>query len=103
VVAEGLIYVMADNGFLSAVDPKNGELLFSERTGGSCSSSPLFADGKLVFCNERGESYVVQPGRTYQELARNSLPEGIMAGPVAAGSDLFLRTKTHLYCLRKLP
>ncbi|MES2469890.1 MAG: PQQ-binding-like beta-propeller repeat protein [Verrucomicrobiota bacterium] len=103
VVAEGLIYVMADNGFLSAVDPKNGELLFSERTGGSCSSSPLFADGKLIFCNERGESYVVQPGRTYQELARNSLPEGIMAGPAAAGADLFLRTKTHLYCIRKLP
>ena len=103
VVAEGLIYVMADNGFLSAVDPKNGELLFSERTGGSCSSSPLFADGKLVFCNERGESYVLQPGRTYHELARNSLPEGIMAGPAATGSDLFLRTKTHLYCIRNLP
>jgi outer membrane protein assembly factor BamB len=103
VVAGGLIWVMADNGFLSAVDPKNGELLFSERTGGSCSASPVFAEGRLIFCNERGESYVVKPGRTYEELARNSLPDGIMAGPVAAGSDLFLRTKTHLYRIRQAP
>ena len=103
VVADGLIYVMADNGFLSAVDPKNGELLYSERTGGSCSASPMLADGRLYFCNERGDSYVVQPGRTYQELARNTLPDGIMAGPAAAGGDLFLRTKSHLYCLKKAP
>lgn len=101
VVAEGLIWVMADNGFLSAVDPKDGELLFSERTGGSCSASPVFADGRVIFCNERGDSYVVKPGRTYQELARNSLPDGIMAGPVATGSDLFLRTKSHLYRIRQ--
>ena len=103
VVAAGLIYVIADNGFISAVDPKNGELLFSERTGGPCSASPVLADGRLIFCNERGESYVVQPGREYKELARNLLPDGIMAGPAVVGRDLFIRTKTHLYCLRAAP
>lgn len=103
VVAGGLIYLMADNGFISAVDPKNGELLFSERTGGSCSASPMLADGKVYFCNERGETYVVEPGRQFKQLAMNALPDGIMAGPVAVGNQLYLRTKTHLYRIGQKP
>lgn len=97
VVDGGLIFVMADNGFISAVDPKNGALLFSERTGGSTSASPMLADGRIYFCNERGDCYVVQPGREYKQLALNTLPGGFMAGPVAVGNQLYLRTKTHLY------
>ena len=103
VVAQGLIFLMADNGLLSAVDPKDGALLFSERTGASCSASPLFADGKLFFCNERGQSYVLLPNRAYSPLAENTLPDGIMASPAAADRDLFIRTKSHLYCLRQTP
>jgi outer membrane protein assembly factor BamB len=95
--------MVADNGFFSAVDPAEGNLLYSERTGGSVSASPMVADGRIYFCNERGDCYVIQPGREYKELAHNTLPEGIMAGPVAVGSDLFLRTKTHLYLFRKAP
>ena len=103
VVAGGLIYVMADNGFISAVDPKNGELLFSERTGGSCSASPMFADGRLYFCNERGDTYIVEPGRQYKQLGLNTLPDGIMAGPVAVDNQLYLRTKTQLYRIQQKP
>ena len=103
VVAGGLIWVMADNGFISAVDPKNGELLFSERTGGSCSASPMFADGRIYFCNERGDCYVVEPGRQFKQLALNTLPNGIMAGPVAVDNQLYLRTKTHLYRIQQKP
>lgn len=101
VVAGGLIYVMADNGFISAVDPKDGELLFSERTAGACSASPTFADGKIFFCNERGDTMVVEPGREYKLLSRNTLAAGIMACPVAVGKELYLRTKTHLYRLEE--
>ncbi len=103
VVAGGLIWVMADNGFVSAVDPKNGELLFSERTGGSCSASPILADGRLYFCNERGECLIAAPVREFQKLGLNTLPDGIMAGPVAVENQLYLRTKTHLYRIQQQP
>ena len=102
-VVDGLIYVVADNGFFSAVDPRDGNLLYSERTGGSVSASPLFADGHIYFCNERGDGFVIQPGREYRELAHNTLPEGIMAGPAAVGDKLLLRSKTHLYLIGKTP
>jgi glucose dehydrogenase len=99
VVAADLIFLVSDPGLISAVDPKDGTLLFSERTSGNTSASPLAADGKLFFCSERGDTTVVIPGRSFQKAAVNQLDSGIMASPVAVGRSLFIRTKTHLYCL----
>ena len=101
VVASGLIFTASDPGLISAIDPADGSLLFSERTGGTTSASPLFADGRLYFCSERGDTTVVRPDRTFQKLAVNKLDAGIMASPVAVGRSLFIRTKTHLYCIEK--
>ena len=99
VVAADLIFLVSDPGLISAVDPKDGTLLFSERTSGNTSASPLAADGKLFFCSERGDTTVVIPSRSFQKAAVNQLDSGIMASPVAVGRSLFIRTKTHLYCL----
>lgn len=99
VTVDGLIYLNGDSGIISAVDFEDGSLLFNERTSGNASASPLYADGKLFFCNERGDTTVLKPGRTFEKLATNTFPAGIMASPVAAGNELFLRSKTHVYCI----
>lgn len=100
VVVDGLAWVMNDNALISAIDMKTGAVVIdSERVLGSCSASPLYADGKLFFCTERGETVVVKPGRTFEKVSSNILPDGIMASPVAAGKELFIRTKTTLYCI----
>ena len=99
VTVDGIIYMNGDNGILAAVDFKDGNLLYNERGPGNCSASPLYADGKLFFCDERGTTTVIKPGRTFEKIAANTLPDGIMASPVAAGKELFIRTKTALYCI----
>ncbi len=99
VTVDGIIYMNGDNGILSAVDFKDGSLLYNERGPANCSASPLYADGKLFFCDERGTTTVVKPGRTFEKIAANTLPDGIMASPVAAGKELFIRTKAALYCI----
>ncbi len=99
VTVDGIIYLNGDSGILSAIDFKDGTLLFNERTPGNASASPLYADGKLFFCNEHGATTVLKPGRTFEKLATNTLPDGIMASPVAVGKELFIRTKTSLYCI----
>lgn len=99
VTVDGIIYMNGDNGILAAVDFKDGSLLYNERGPANCSASPLYADGKLFFCDERGTTTVVKPGRTFEKIAANTLPDGIMASPVAAGKELFIRTKTALYCI----
>ncbi|HWB03192.1 MAG TPA: PQQ-binding-like beta-propeller repeat protein [Verrucomicrobiales bacterium] len=99
VAVDGVIYLNGDSGILSAVDFKDGALLFNERTQGNASASPLYADGKLFFCNEHGVTTILKPGRTFEKIAANKLPDGIMASPVALGKELFIRTKTALYCI----
>lgn len=101
IVAGGLIFTTSDQGLIGAIDPADGSLLFSERTGGSISASPLCADGKLFFSTERGDTTVVKPDRTFAKIAVNRLADGLMASPVAAGNCLYLRTRTHLYCIAK--
>jgi outer membrane protein assembly factor BamB len=103
VTVDGIIYLNGDSGIISAVDFKDGALLFNERTPGNASASPLYADGKLFFCNEHGDTTVLKPGRTFEKIAANKLPDGIMASPVAVGKELFIRTKAELYCITQLP
>ena len=99
VTVNGIIYMNGDNGILAAVDFKDGSLLYNERGPANSSASPLYADGKLFFCDEHGTTTVLKPGRTFEKIAANTLPDGIMASPVAAGHHLFIRTRTHLYCI----
>jgi hypothetical protein len=66
------------------------------------SASPLIADGKIFIVSETGESAVVSAGPKFQLLGRNTLDESYtLSSPVAAGSDLFIRTGTHLYCISR--
>ena len=81
-------------------------MLWSERLDGEFSASPVLADGNLYFCNQTGKTFVLAAGKTFNVVAENRLGEGkdagFMASPAAAGEDaIYLRTKTHLYSIRK--
>ena len=69
--------------------------------GGQFWASPIYADGRLYFANDEGDTFVLEPGRACKVLATNKLDDGCMASPAAVGKSLFLRTKTHLYCLEQ--
>lgn len=98
-LVDGLIYLAAEESFLSAVDAGSGQVVWTERIGGKFASSPIHADGRLYFFSQEGVTTVIKPGRTLEVLARNSLDGGFMASPAADGKALYLRTKTHLYCV----
>ena len=91
------IYMMSDAGVVTCLDAKTGSQHWRKRVGDNHSASPLLADGKIYFWSEGGETAVITPGTSYQELARNRLDGGFMATPAAVGSALFVRTRTHLY------
>lgn len=101
VTVDGIIYNNGDGGIITAVDLKDGNLLWNERCQGNASASVLSADDKLFFCDEKGQTTVVKPGRAFEKIAQNTLPDGIMASPVAVDSELFIRTKTALYCISR--
>ena len=62
-------------------------------------ASPVGAAGRVYVCGRRGKTLVLEHGTTFKVLAENELDEGCDASPAIVGNQLFLRGRTHLYCL----
>jgi len=93
------LYLVSDNGVISCLDARSGDIHWQERLGGDCTASPLLADGRIYITDENGVTKVIAPGKTFQELATNELPGRTLASLAAADGALFLRTDTALYRL----
>jgi len=98
------LFVLKDNGILTAYNPDKGKKLWAGRlTGGNYWPSMVAGDGKLYATNQYGVVSVISAeGRRFELLAENAVGEGIHgATPAIAGGCLLLRTKNHLYCIEK--
>jgi outer membrane protein assembly factor BamB len=93
------LYMVADRGVAVCFDARTGRQHWQQRVGSAFSASPVFADGKIYFQDEHGQATVVRPGTSYQELARNTLADGLRtyASYAVADGALFVRSETHLY------
>lgn len=98
-IVDGLLYMVSDRGIATCLEAATGTVVWTERLGGSFSASPLYADGRIYLTSEEGVTHVIEPGRTFHELARNDLQERTLASLAAIDGALFLRTATHLYRL----
>jgi len=99
-VYRGRMYVANDNGILTVYDAASGDEIYRARLGGvgnTFSASPVAADGKVFFLSEEGDTFVLEAGDTYVELAKNSLGEMTLASPALAPDGLLVRTATRLY------
>jgi outer membrane protein assembly factor BamB len=90
------LYIVADNGIAACFDAETGKIHWQYRIGGAYSSSPIYAGRKIYFQNEDGVCTVIEAGRSYKELARNSLDERTLASFAAANGALFIRTEKNL-------
>jgi outer membrane protein assembly factor BamB len=102
-LVDDLLYLLSNQGEVTCLEAATGTLLWSERLGGNHVASPLYAGGHLYFFNVLGKTTVLKPGRSYELLGTNTLDEGFMASPAVVGDKLYLRTKTHLYCIQQAP
>ena len=101
VLIDDSVYLFGDKGIATCLDRHTGEARWTGRLGGSFSSSPLFADGKIYVGNHEGEMFVIDPGDTLSILATNEFDEAIMASPAAIGDSLFVRTDKAMYRIKK--
>jgi outer membrane protein assembly factor BamB len=103
VLVDDQLYFVSDQGVATSVNALTGEPIWTKRLAGNFSASPLFADGKLYFSSHEGKTTVIRPGRTYDELAVNSLEGQLMASPAVLDESLILRSQTHVYRVGKKP
>jgi outer membrane protein assembly factor BamB len=90
-----------DEGIVSCMDAKTGKQIWQERIKqfGGCYASPVSAEGRIYACDTECATAVFAASREYKLLAMNKLDAGCTASPAIAGDALFIRTKTHLYCI----
>jgi hypothetical protein len=74
-----------------------------ERFGGRHSPSPVYADSRIYFLSEQGESIVIEPGGEYKELARNSIGGLCRASIAVSQGNLFIRNDEALFCIGPKP
>lgn len=91
------VYIVSDKGIATCLDAHQGSVRWTERLAGNYAASPLFADGKIYFCNRDGLTTVLEPGTQYRPLGNGQLPGQILASPAAVGTALYIRTDQGLY------
>ena len=94
------LYIVSDNGIASCLDAKTGQKHWQERLGGNYSASPIYADGRIYFLNEDGESVVIEPAKEFKKLASNAIDGYTLASMAVSGGAIFIRSASHLYCLQ---
>jgi outer membrane protein assembly factor BamB len=94
------LYLVSDQGVATCLDAKTGDEIWAKRLGGNFNASPLYADGRIYFCNRDGVTYVVAAGREFRFLAENRLESAFFASPAVVEKSLVLRTDKALYRLQ---
>ena len=97
VLAGDLLYTLSDRGVLICKQAMTGETVWTKRLDGKYGASLLYADNRIYVSSKQGKTTIIEPGRTFRELAVNELDGELWASPAVAGESLLLRTKTHLY------
>jgi len=93
------LYLISDNGIATCLDAKTGNEHWKARVGGNHSASPIYADGRIYFLSEEGESVVIAPGKQFKVLAKNQLDGQTLASMAVSSGSIFIRSQTHLYRL----
>jgi outer membrane protein assembly factor BamB len=98
-------YTLLDRGFLTCHDAKTGAEIYGKQridpAAAAFTSSPWAYNGKIFALSEDGDTFVMQAGKEFKLLGKNSLDEMCMATPAIAGDSLIIRTATKLYRIRR--
>lgn len=92
-------FFVNDKGRASCIVARTGEEVWFETLGGEFTSSPILVDGKIYAINEDGKVFVFLAEPKFKLLARNTMDEEVMATPAVADNRLYIRGKTHLFCI----
>jgi len=105
IVHDGVFYMLQD-GIVTSLDAKTGELLKRGRLGeGSPKvyASPVAADGKIYIGTLDGDMAVLEAGPTWSVLNTSDFGEEIWASPAIADGKIYVRTRGKLYSFASKP
>ncbi len=101
VVYGELIYASTSQGVFKAYDARTGRKLYEQRlgNGGSFTSSPIAADGKIYVSNEEGQTFVIKGGPQFELVGTNELGELVLSTPAISDGVLYVRTSASVLAI----
>lgn len=97
-------YTLLDRGFLTCHDARTGAEIYGKQridpAAAAFTASPWAYNGRIFALSEDGDTFVIQAGKDFKVLGKNSVDEMCMATPSPVGDSLILRTATKLYRIR---
>jgi len=105
VIFDNKLYVLTDSGMISCYNARTGEPYYQQvrlPKPYNFKSSPVGANGRLYLASEDEDVIVLRMGEKYEVLATNTMTDQVfIATPAITGGEIFLRSKTRLYCIRE--
>jgi len=96
---DGRLYLTTDRGMAVCMDGATGKNVWQDRLGGPISASPILAGDVILSTDELGTTHLFKTGMGYELVATNRLNDPVLASPALSGAYVFLRSKSHLYCI----
>ena len=93
------LFLITESSVAKCLRAATGEVLWRQRLGTRFSASPVWADGRVYFLSEKGETVVIEAGPEFKVLARNNLGEKCCASPAVSQGDIFIRSESSLFCI----
>jgi outer membrane protein assembly factor BamB len=98
VLVNGILYQTTRGGIISALDAKTGKDLWEDRMEGQHLPGPVVLGDKLLFSNDRGQTFLVRASpEKFELVGKNQLAEPITSSAVVADGGIFIRAKGALY------
>ena len=97
-----LYFFKINKEILSCFDATTGEIFYGPKKLEGVKgvyASPVGVDGRVYIVGRNGVSCVIKHGPKFELLAQNTLDDGFDASPIIVGNELYLRGRTHLYCI----
>ncbi|MBO0697884.1 MAG: PQQ-binding-like beta-propeller repeat protein [Zavarzinella sp.] len=94
------VYLINEPGLASCFELKTGtDLWKQERLLGETWGSLVHAGGRLYVTATNGETVVLKADPKRDELARNKLPDRVLASIAISDGELFIRGYKYLWCI----
>jgi outer membrane protein assembly factor BamB len=93
------LFTITESGLAQCLDARTGEVLGRRRIGGKHSASPIYAEGRIYFLAESGETTVVEATPEMAVVAKSTIPEHTQASMAVSGGHILLRTEMAVYSL----
>lgn len=103
VLNDGKYYTLTDTGMLSCFNASTGEPYYQQQRlpqADSFKASPTGAGDKLYLASENGVVSIIKMGEKFEIVNSTTFDDQFfVASPVVAEGDLYLRSRTHLFCI----